>query len=115
MKIQQIKQLNQLIHSNINLYLPKQIMTNLNFVKCLSNALIKDELRVKAIFQKDFKARAILEIIKDLDFNNNLKWLSYDDINYYSQPLVKSTYIIIREDKLKNKINVILELERKKI
>ena len=53
--------MNQLIHSNINLYLPKQIMTNLNFVKCLSNALINDELRVKAIIGKDSKTKAILK------------------------------------------------------
>ena len=34
-------------------------MTNLNFLKSLSNVLINEELRVKTLIGKDFKTKAI--------------------------------------------------------
>ena len=61
------------INSKINLYLPKRATTNFFFVKSLSNVIINDELRIKKIIRKDLKTKAILQIIKELDFNNNLK------------------------------------------
>ena len=106
-KFIQLIMLLNLINSKINLYLPKKPTTNLNFIKSLKNILIKDELRVKTIIRKDFKARIILEIIKKLDFKNNLKWLTYDDINYYLQPLLKSSYNIKNEKQVNKKLNEI--------
>ena len=87
--IRQIIQLNILIQKLIYIY-QKKATNNLNFVKSLIKVLINDDLRDKKIIRKDFKTRALLSIIKDFDFNKNMKQISFEEISNYLNYLINN-------------------------
>ena len=46
-----------------------------------------------------------------MDFNNNLKWLTFDEIRSYLQPMIENINNNINEEKLKKKLDELMEIE----
>ena len=76
------------INSKLNYYLPKKSTNNIDFLnsimKLLSNSILND----KNIIRHDYVTRSIILLIEDLKFNDNLKWLNYDDLNSYLKKVI---------------------------
>ena len=98
--------MNILIQKLIYIY-QKKATNNLNFVKSLIKVLINDDLRDKKIIRKDFKTRTLLCIIKDFDFNKNMKWISFEEISNYLNYLINN----LTDEESKRKISELLDID----
>ena len=74
------------INSKLNLYLPKKVPNNYSFVNNVSKVLINDNIKDYNNYRKDYKTRALINLLEDLDFNNNnnnLHWITFMEISKY--------------------------------
>ena len=98
------------LNSKISLYLPKKVTDNYNFVssltKILSNDLIEDNAK---IFRKDYKTRTLLKLIDEMDLNNNLKWIEYENIKIYMRQIIIKNNEKLQNKDIENLINYINE------
>ena len=65
----------------------------------------------KNIIRHDYVTMSIILLIKDLKFNDNLKWLNYDDINSYQRKVINQFEKNLNQNELQNYINMINDLD----
>ena len=63
----------------------------------------------KTIYRKDYKTKSLIELIDDLDFNDNLSWISYEVIKKYLKKIINEKQDNQSEDQIQKIINFILE------
>ena len=68
------------INGKIKYYLPKKPTDNISFVNTLTKILINSDFANKEIARHDYITRTLLLIIEKLNLNNNLKWITYEDL-----------------------------------
>ena len=102
------------INSKLNFYIPKKVTSNYSFVKSISKVLINDQLKDFINYRKDYKTKALINLIEDLDFNNNIHWISYDIIKKYLKLEINKNMENISEKELNLIYENILDLEEKK-
>jgi hypothetical protein len=61
------------INSKINFYLPKKVTSNIDFVKSLTNLIVKSKFNNNEGKRKDFITRSIIVIINKFNLNTNPK------------------------------------------
>ena len=83
------------INSKLNYYLPKRATNNKDFVESISKICINKNIKKTNIIRHDYITRSILLIKKDLNINENPKWISYEDYYNFLKILIKKILIII--------------------
>ena len=78
------------LHSKINKYLPRNHTSAENFVITMKKVFIDNSIKNNNIIRYDIKTRAIIQIIKDFDLNNETKWIQYKDFKNYEKNCIKN-------------------------
>lgn len=98
------------LNGKLSFYLPKKSANNYNFVSAISNILSNSLMdQPKTIYRKDYKTKSLIELIDDLDFNNNLSWISYEVIKKYLKKIINEKQDNQSEEQIQKIINFILE------
>ena len=99
------------IKSKLNYYLPKKVTNNYSFIKSITKVLINDSLKDFINCRKEYKTKALLNLITDLDFNNNIHRINYDIIQKYVKLEINKHMENIKENEMIKQYETILELE----
>ena len=100
------------LHSKINKYLPKNYTSPENFVVAMKKIFINNNIKNNNIKRYDIKTRALIQIIKDLDLNNEYKWVEYKTFKNYEKQIIKNLNKNYNESEINNihkEINYYLE------
>ena len=96
------------IKSKLNYYLPKKVTNNYSFIKSITKVLINDSLKDFINYRKEYKTKALLNLIKDLDFNNNIHRINYDIIQKYVKLEINKHMENIKENEMIKQYETIL-------
>ena len=100
------------INSKLNYYLPKRATNNKDFVESISKICINNNIKKNNIIRHDYITRSMLLMIKDLNLNENPKWISYEEFYNFLQIIIKKNYNDINDEKCEDTlIKIINELE----
>ena len=104
------------LNSKFSFYLPKKESNNYNFVCSISSILSNDLLdNNKKIYRKDMKTKCLIKLIDDLDYNNNLEWVSYDTIKKYLKEIINKNIENEDDEQIENIINYVAEEDEERI
>ena len=76
------------LHSKINYYIPKRATNAKDFITSLKKIFIYNLIKGQEIIRKDFKSKAIMLLIKDLDLNNQFKWIDAKYFHDYEKKVI---------------------------
>ena len=77
------------INSKINFYLPKKVTSNIDFVKSLTNLIVKSKFNNNEGKRKDFITRSIIVIINKFNLNTNPKWINCEEFKNVLTIIIK--------------------------
>ena len=95
------------INSKINLYLPKKVTSNVDFVECLTKIFINNKFDNKDIIRHDYISRPLIKIIKDKDLNENLQWIKYDEFIRVQKYIINGMEDDLEEDDINKLISLL--------
>lgn len=95
------------LHRKINYYLPKNATSPENFANSLVKIFINNLVRHKTIKRNDFKTRAIINIISDLNLNEEPKWIENKIFKEYEINTIKNNNITYNENDVLQYFNLI--------
>ena len=75
-----INNISEVLHIKINFYIPKRATELKDFITSLKKLFLDKLIKSKGIIRKDFKSKALINLIQDLDLNSHCKWL---DAKYF--------------------------------
>ena len=99
------------INSKLNYYLPKKSTNNIDFLNSITKLLSNSILNEKNIIRHDYVTRSILLLIEDLNFNDSLKWINYDDLNSYLRKVINKFEKNLNQNEVQNYLNMINDLD----
>lgn len=68
------------LNSRINFYLPKKPTSNADFINnVLFKIIINSKFTKKNIIRHDYTTSAIINLINDLNLNDILRWIKYEE------------------------------------
>ena len=100
------------LHSKLNYYTPKAAINSEQFVSSLRKIFLDNTIKTDCIKRNDFKTRAIIKIIQDLDLNNEPQWLDFKIFYKYENQIIKNINQNLNEfeiDKIYKEINELCE------
>ena len=100
------------MHSKLNYYTPKAAINSEQFVSSLRKIFLDNTIKTDCIKRNDFKTRAIIKIIQDLDLNNEPQWLDFKIFYKYENQIIKNINQNLNEfeiDKIYKEINELCE------
>ena len=105
------------INSKLNYYLPKRTTNNYDFIKSNGKVLLNNKILNNNINRKDYKAKSLIKLIEDKDFNENLEWINFNDFKKYIKLVIndKDGNIILTEQVKLDLLNKILDIEEEEI
>ena len=78
------------LHSKINKYLAKKSTSPENFVVAMKKIFINNNIKNNNMKRYDIKTWALIQIIRDLDLNNEHKWVKYINFKIYEKQIIKN-------------------------
>ena len=96
------------MHSKINYYLDKKSTTNNMFINAVEKIFDSDDLKKENLIRYDYVTQTMIALIENLNINDDLKWISYDQYIEFNSIVIKKIKGDIdsnTEDKLINLIN----------
>lgn len=99
------------INSKINLYLPKKVTSNSDFVNCLTKIFINNKFANKDIIRHDYITRSLIKIINEKNLNENLTWIKYEAIIKMQKNIISCNEDDYQEDDINKLISVLNNLE----
>ena len=96
------------MHSKINSYIQNKNTTNNYFIAVIENILIKDIFKSNKLIRYNYVTQTLLAIIDNLDINNNLQWISYEQ---YNKAIINKCLDNLDNDNEQHIINLINRLD----
>ena len=96
------------MHSKINSYIQNKNTTNNYFIAVIENNLIKDIFKSNKLIRYNYVTQTLLAIIDNLDINNNLQWISYEQ---YNKAIINKCLDNLDNDNEQHIINLINRLD----
>ena len=96
------------MHSKINYYLYKKSTTNNMFINAVEKIFDSDDLKKENLIRYDYVTQTMIALIENLNINDDLKWISYDQYIEFNSIVIKKIKGDIdsnTEDQLINLIN----------
>ena len=99
------------INSKINFYLPKKVTSNIDFVKSLTNLIVKSKFNNNEGKRKDFITRSIIVIINKFNLNTNPKWINCEEFKNVLTVIIKQNETYDNSNDLELLINDLMDLD----
>ena len=96
------------MHSKINYYLDKKSTTNNMFINAVEKIFDSDDLKKENLIRYDYVTHTMIALNENLNINDDLKWISYDQYIEFNSIVIKKIKGDIdsnTEDQLINLIN----------
>ena len=97
--------ISEALHRKINNYLPKNLITAENFASTLKKVFINNIIKHGSLKRKDFKSRAIIKIIEDLNLSDSPKWIDNSKFREYGLKIIKENNNQFNEEDIYNYFN----------
>ena len=94
-------------HRKINYYLPKNATTPKNFSKAIKKLFLDNLIKLSNILRNDYKTRAILEIISEMNLNEEPKWIDSKIFKDYQLKIIRKNNDTIEK---KDIINIFISI-----
>ena len=85
------------INSKINYNLPKKVSNPEIFINCISKFILNEDLKTDKLIRRDYITKAIILLIKELNFNENLKWIPFEDFMKFQKKCINENEIPIED------------------